>query len=52
MEQNSSYYKDLYIPKELAEEISKIAENHNTTFNNVIISIIDEFLRKQKYTLD
>lgn len=36
-------YKTLYISDSLAEKISTIAKENNTSFNNVVISIIENF---------
>ncbi|MCI8331537.1 MAG: hypothetical protein HFE78_01745 [Clostridiales bacterium] len=35
-----SVYKTLYIKKSLINEIKKVALNSNTSFNNVVISMI------------
>lgn len=37
----SSLYKSLYIKEELAKKIEEIAKANNTSFNNVIISMIE-----------
>lgn len=34
-------YKSLYIKDSLLKEVEKIAENCNTSFNNVVISMIE-----------
>ncbi len=34
-------YKSLYIKDSLLEEVEKIAEKCNTSFNNVVISMIE-----------
>lgn len=39
-------YRTLYIKDELAEKISKLAEENNTSFNNVVISILEDFFEK------
>ncbi len=36
-------YKTLYISDELAEKINKLAVRFDTSFNNIVISIIEEF---------
>lgn len=41
-------YKTLYIKNELSEKISKIAIENNTSFNNVVISILEDFFEKNK----
>ena len=42
----TAVYKSLYIKETLVTEIEKIAKKHNTSFNNVIISMIEECLKK------
>lgn len=39
-------YKTIYIKEELVKQIEKIAKDNNTSFNNVIISMIEECLKK------
>ena len=39
-------YKSIYIKEELVKEIEKIAKDNNTSFNNVVISMIEECLKK------
>lgn len=39
-------YKSLYIKKSLVEIIEKIAKDNNTSFNNVIISMIEMCIDK------
>ncbi len=39
-------YKTLYIKDETVEKIDKIAVENNTSFNNVVISIIDNFFQE------
>ena len=34
-------YKSLYIKDSLLKEVEKIAEKNNTSFNNVVISMIE-----------
>ncbi len=41
-------YKSLYINESLVEMIEKIASDNNTSFNNVIISMIEFCLFEQK----
>lgn len=36
-------YKSLYIKNELAEKISKLASEYDTSFNNIVISILENF---------
>ena len=40
-------YKSLYIKEKLIKEIEKIAKENNTSFNNVIISMIEQCLEKK-----
>ena len=49
-EKEPAGYKSLYIKEKLIKEIEKIAKENNTSFNNVIISMIEQCLEK-KYTL-
>ncbi len=39
-------YKTLYIKDELIEKINKIAADNETSFNNVVISIIEDFFER------
>ena len=39
-------YKSSYIREDLVKQIEKIAKDNNTSFNNVIISMIEECLKK------
>lgn len=41
-------YKTLYMKDELAEKISKLAVSNNTSFNNVVISILEDFFEKNE----
>lgn len=43
-----AHYKSLYIKDKLVKQIDKIARDNNTSFNNVIISMIEECLEKSK----
>lgn len=40
-----SVYKTLYLKEELAKEIDKIAKENDTSFNNVIVSMIEYCLK-------
>ena len=42
-----SLYKTIYIREELALAIDKIAKENNTSFNNVVISMIEECLKEK-----
>ncbi len=41
-----SVYKSLYIREELVKQIEEIAKDNDTSFNNVVISMIEECLKK------
>lgn len=41
-------YKTLYIKNELAEKINKLAAENDTSFNNVVISILEDFFDKNE----
>lgn len=41
-------YKTLYITDELAEKLSQLAIKHDTSFNNIVISIIEDFFENQE----
>jgi len=41
-------YKSLYMTEELAEKINKIAYDNETSFNNVVISILEDFVKREK----
>ena len=38
---DNSIYKSLYIKEDLAKKVEEIAKINNTSFNNVIISMIE-----------
>lgn len=40
-------YKSLYIKKALIEKIEEIVKENNTSFNNVVISMIEECLKQK-----
>ena len=40
-----SVYKTLYIKEELVKEVEKIATENNTSFNNVVVSMIEHCLK-------
>ena len=40
-----SVYKTVYIKEELVRKIEKIAKENNTSFNNVVISMIESCLK-------
>jgi hypothetical protein len=41
-------YKSLYISEYLVEQIDKIAGENNTSFNNVVVSMIESCLNNKK----
>ena len=41
-------YKTLYIRDELSEKINKIAIENETSFNNVVISILEDFFDEEE----
>ncbi len=41
-------YKTLYIADELTEKLNQLAETYNTSFNNVVISIIEDFFNREE----
>ena len=41
-------YKTLYIKNELIEKINKLAAENDTSFNNVVISILEDFFEKNE----
>lgn len=47
-EKEAAVYKSLYIKEELVKEIEKIAKENDTSFNNVVISMIEECLKNNK----
>ena len=44
----NSLYKSLYIKEDLAKKVEEIAKVNNTSFNNVIISMIEFCLLDDK----
>lgn len=43
-EKEESVYKSIYIKKRLVEQIDEIAKENKTSFNNVVISMIQACL--------
>lgn len=41
-------YKTIYISDELAEKVSDLAKQHNTSFNNIVISVLEKFFDNSK----
>ena len=46
-EKQPSIYKTLYIKQHLADQIEQIAKQNNTSWNNVVISMIEACLKEQ-----
>ena len=44
---NKSVYKTLYLSQELSRQIEEIAVKENTSFNNVVVSMIEYCLREE-----
>ena len=43
-----SVYKTLYIKEELVKQIEKIAKDNDTSFNNVVIRMIEACIEEDK----
>ncbi len=43
-DKNQSTYKTLYLKESLVKEIEKIAKENDTSFNNVVVSMIETCL--------
>ena len=43
-QKKETIYKTLYLPKALADRIQKIADDNDTSFNNVVVSLIEACL--------
>ncbi len=41
-------YKTLYIKDELAEKVNSLAKKHDTSFNNIVISILEDFFKENE----
>lgn len=41
-------YKSLYIKTKLVEKINKLAVENDTSFNNVVISILEDFFERNE----
>jgi len=44
-EKEKSSYKTLYLKENLVKEVEKIAKENDTSFNNVIVSMIETCLK-------
>lgn len=45
-------YKSLYMTEDLADKINRLAVDNDTSFNNVVISIIEDFFQREKNNTD
>lgn len=45
--EKTAVYKTLYIKQTLVDEIDKIARENDTSFNNVVISMIESCLSEE-----
>ena len=43
---NETVYKSLYLKEDLEKELNKIAKEHNTSFNYVVISLLEFALKE------
>ena len=41
-------YKSLYISDELSDKINSLAQKHETSFNNIVISILENFFKENE----
>lgn len=41
-------YKTLYIADDLAEKVNGLAKKFDTSFNNIVISILEEFFKNNE----
>ena len=41
-------YKTLYITDELAEKVNELAKEYETSFNNVVITIVEDFFKNKE----
>lgn len=41
-----SLYKSLYLKEEIAKKIDNLAEENNTSFNNIVVSMIEYCLNE------
>ena len=47
-EKEPAGYKSLYIKEKLIKEIEKIAKDNNTSFNNVVVSMIEKVIKENE----
>lgn len=45
-------YKTIYLRQSLIDELEKIAQENNTSFNNVVVSMIEQCLEEQETELE
>ena len=43
----SAKYRTLYITDELSESLNEIAKDNDTSFNNVVISILEDYVKRR-----
>lgn len=43
---NESTYKTIYLPKSVSDAVDAIAKENNTSFNNVVVSMIEHCLEE------
>ena len=41
-------YKTIYLPKSLIDKLDKIASDNSTSFNNVVVSMIEQCLEEDE----
>lgn len=41
-------YKTLYIKDELVQKINELAKKHETSFNNIVVSILEDFFEENQ----
>lgn len=47
-DKQETVYKTIYIKQSLVEQIDKIAKDNDTSFNNVVISMIEACLQEEQ----
>ena len=47
-EKVASTYKTIYLKEDLANKVEQIAKENNTSFNNVVVSMIESCLGNKK----
>ena len=43
-------YKTIYLPQSMIEKVEKIAKDNSTSFNNVVVSMIEHCLKEDEET--